>query len=161
MDQLVEKYGGDVRIVWLNFPQEGHIHARPAATAALEAQAQKGDEGFWAMHDKIFSNQGAVTRSDLERYGKELGLDMRKLREALDTNKYAEVIDRQVALAKRLNVPGTPSWFMNGRYMSGFPFQTWVFAIDQRMGPVRRSVEQGVPRAELYDRIVAAGKTTP
>jgi len=47
-------------------------------------------------------------RSDLERYGKELGLDMRKLRKALDTNKYAEVIDGQVALASRLKVPGTP-----------------------------------------------------
>ena len=161
MDELVAHYGDDVRIVWLNFPQENHVNARPAATAALEAQAQKGDEAFWKMHDMIFANQGALTRADLERYGKELGLNMRKLRKALDTNKYAEVIDRQVALAKHLNVPGTPSWFMNGRYMSGFPFKTWSFAIDRRMRRVRRLVEQGVPRSELYDRIVSAGKTSP
>ncbi len=161
MDQLVEKYGEDVRIVWLNFPQENHAHARPAATAALEAQAQKGDEAFWKMHDKIFANQRALARADLERYAKELGLNVRKLKKALDTDKYAEVIDRQIALAKRLNVPGTPSWFMNGRFMAGFPFQTWVFAIDRRIRPLRRQTDQGVPRSELYDRIVADGKTSP
>jgi protein-disulfide isomerase len=161
MDQLVEEFGDEVRVVWLNFPQENHRYARPAATAALEAQAQKGDEAFWKMHDKIFSNQGAMTRADLERYGEELGLNMRKLRRALDRDKYADVIDRQVALAKSLNVPGTPSWFMNGRFMSGFPFQTWVGAINRRMGAVRRMVDQGVTKAELYDRIVATGKTSP
>jgi len=161
MDQLVEEFGDEVRVVWLNFPQENHRYARPAATAALEAQAQKGDEAFWKMHDKIFSNQGAMTRADLERYGEELGLNMRKLRRALDRDKYADVIDRQVALAKSLNVPGTPSWFMNGRFMSGFPFQTWVGAINRRMGAVRRMVDQGVTTAELYDRIVATGKTSP
>ncbi|MGB5682488.1 MAG: thioredoxin domain-containing protein, partial [Polyangiales bacterium] len=161
MDQLVEKYGDDVRIVWLNFPQENHVHARPAATAALEAQEQKGDDAFWKMHDKIFANQRSLTRADLEQYGKELGLNMRKLRKALDNDKYAEVIDRQVALAKRLNVPGTPSWFMNGRFMAGFPFETWVFAIDQRMRPLRRAIEQGASRTDLYDRIVAGGKTSP
>ena len=75
--------------------------------------------------------------------------------------KYAKVIDRQIALAKRLNVPGTPQWFMNGRHMSGFPFQTWVGAIDRRLPAVRRAVEGGVPRAELYDRIVASGQLSP
>lgn len=158
MVQLLERYGDDIRIVWLNFPQEGHRNARPAATAALEAQAQKGDDAFWKMHDMLFANPGAMSRSDLERYAKELSLDMKKFGRALDTDKYSDVIDRQSALARRLGVPGTPSWYMNGRFMSGFPFETWAFAIDRRLPAVRRAVEQGVPRSELYDRIVAAGK---
>ncbi|MBW2551922.1 MAG: thioredoxin domain-containing protein, partial [Deltaproteobacteria bacterium] len=50
--QVVDKYGKDVRVVWLNNPLPFHKNAKPAATAALEAQAQKGDKGFWAMHGR-------------------------------------------------------------------------------------------------------------
>lgn len=161
MAEILERYGDDVRIVWLNFPQVGHRNARPAANAALEAQAQKGDAAFWEMHDKLFATPRASDRGALERYARELGLDMNAFRHALDTDKYGPVIDRQSELAQRLGVPGTPSWYMNGRFMAGFPFQTWAFTIDRRIGSVRRAVEQGVPRDELYDRIIAEGKVRP
>ena len=161
MDELLAAYEGKLRVVWLNYPLDNHRNARPAATAALEAQAQKGDEGFWAMHDKLFENQGQLHRENLERFAKELGLNMRKFRRALDNDKYAERIDRDIALGKKLSIPGTPSYFMNGRFMAGFPFQTWAGAIDRRMPPLRNAVAEGVPPAELYDRIVAEGKESP
>jgi len=159
--QLREKYGDDLRVIWMNFPLPGHRNARPAATAALEAQAQKGNEGFWRMHDKLLANQGSLTRETLERLAKELGLNMRKFRHALDSNKYAEAIDRDVALGEKLAIPGTPSYYMNGLFMAGFPFQTWSFAIDRHIGRLKRVVESGVPRSELYERIIADGKPAP
>ncbi len=113
------------------------------------------------MHDKLLANPSALGREDLMRYGQELGLNLKKLRAALDDDKFGAVIERQIALAKRLNVPGTPSWFMNGRYMVRFPYETWVGAIDRRIGGVRAAVAQGIPKAELYDRIVANGKLSP
>jgi protein-disulfide isomerase len=161
LEQLLQKYGDDIRVVWMNFPVPGHRNARTAATAALEAQAQKGDEGFWKMHEKLFSNQGALDRDDLERYAKEIRLNMSNFRKALDTDKYADVIDRQVALATSLGVTGTPTYYMNGRHMAGFPFQTWAFAIDRRLAGVQRAVDEGVPRSALYERIIADGKTEP
>lgn len=161
LEQLLQKYGDDIRLVWLNFPIPGHPHARSAATAALEAQAQKGDQGFWQMHARLFADQRALGREDLERHAKELGLNMRKFRRALDTDRYAEVIDRQVALGTALGVPGTPSFYMNGQYMAGFPFQTWSYTIDRRLVPLRTMIESGIPRSELYERIIADGKTAP
>ena len=161
LEQLLQKYGDDIRLVWLNFPIPGHPHARPAATAALEAQAQKGDQGFWQMHARLFADQRALGRADLERHAKELGLNMRKFKHALDTDKYAEVIDRQVALGTTLGIPGTPSFYMNGQYMAGFPFQTWSYAIDRRLVPLRTMIAGGVPRSELYEAIIANGKTAP
>jgi len=161
LTQLREKYGNDLRVIWLNYPIPSHSNARPAASAALEALMQQGDAGFWKMHDKLFENQGNLNRQTLERLAKELGLDMKKFREALDNDKYAERLDREYALGQKLNIPGTPSYFMNGRFMAGFPLQTWSFAIDQRMGAVRRAVENGVPRSEIYERITAQGRPSP
>jgi protein-disulfide isomerase len=161
LTQLRDKYGNDLRVIWLNYPIPSHRNARPAASAALEALAQKGDAGFWKMHDKLFENQGNLNRQTLERLAKELGLDMKKFREALDNDKYAERLDREYALGQKLNIPGTPSYFMNGRFMAGFPLQTWSFAIDQRIGAVRRAVESGVPRSDIYETITAQGKPSP
>lgn len=161
MRELRAKYGDDLRVIWLNYPVPSHANARPAASAALEAQAQKGDAGFWRMHDKLFENQGNLNRETLERLAKELGLDMRKFTEALDGDKYAGRLDREYALGVKLNIPGTPSYFMNGLFMAGFPLQTWSFAIDQRIGAVRRAVEAGVPRSEIYEKIIAQGRPSP
>ncbi|MBW1875500.1 MAG: hypothetical protein JRI98_08990, partial [Deltaproteobacteria bacterium] len=78
-----------MRVVWLNNPLPFHKHAKPAANAALEAQAQKGDKGFWAMHEKMFANQKALTNDNLEKWAKELGLNMSKFKKALTDDKYA------------------------------------------------------------------------
>lgn len=160
--QLREKYGADLRVIWMNYPVPGHRNARPAATAALEAQAQKGDKGFWQMHDKLFANQGSLTRETLERLANELGLNMRKFRQALDSDKHAEAIDRDMALGTKLHITGTPAYFMNGRFMSGFPFRTWWLVIDQRIVPLKNVTESGqIPRSELYNHIIADGKPAP
>lgn len=161
LDQLVEKYGDDLRIIWLNYPLPFHRNARPAAVAALEAHAQRGDEGFWRMHDMLFANQGLLTRDTLEKLAKELGLNMRQFRKALDTDRYAKVIDQQYALGTRLGIPGTPAYYMNGRFMAGFPLETWSYAIDLRISEYRKMAEGGVSKSELYERIIENGKTSP
>lgn len=161
MKELREKYGDDLRVIWKNYPLPSHRNARAAATAALEAQAQKGDAGFWRMHDKLLENQGTLHRDTLERLAKEMKLNMRKFRQALDGDKYAERLDRDYALGQKLHIPGTPSYFMNGRFMAGFPLQTWSFAIDRQIGQVRRIVERGIPRAQIYEHLTAQGKAAP
>ena len=55
--QIEKKYAGRVRVVWRNMPLSFHGDARLAAQAAMEAHAQKGDGGFWKMHDLLFANQ--------------------------------------------------------------------------------------------------------
>ena len=54
---LRDKYGDKVRLVWKNEPLPFHPRAEPAAEAAMEARAEKGDKGFWDAHDKLFDDQ--------------------------------------------------------------------------------------------------------
>jgi protein-disulfide isomerase len=160
LEELRAKYADDLRVVWMQFPLPRHSNARAAATAALEAQAQKGDKGYWQMHDKLFANQHSLRRPDLERYAKELGLDLRKFRRALDTDKHADVIERHISLGTRLGFRGTPAFYMNGRFIPGLPLPAWESAIEVR-GPIyRRMVQTGVPRAQLYEVLIADGKKT-
>ncbi len=162
LEEVRKKYGDDVRIVWMNNPLPFHKNAGPAATAALEAHAQKGDEGFWAMHEKLFSNQRALSQENLESYAKELGLDMNKFKKALESNKYESTIKEQQALANGLGARGTPSFFINGRNLRGAqPAAAFNAVIDEELAKAQALVKSGTPKSQVYAKTIANGETKP
>ena len=110
-------------MVWKNFPLSFHQNAMPAAQAAMAADAQGK---FWPMHDKLFANNTALERKDLEKYAQELGLDMNKFKADLDSGKYKAAVDAETKEGSTLGVTGTPAVFINGRKISGaYPFETF------------------------------------
>jgi len=157
-----DKYGKDVRVVWMNNPLPFHKNAKPAANAALEAYAQKGDEGFWAMHEKLFANQKALTTENLEKFAKEIGLNMKKFKAAIENDKYAETIKEQQALSTKLGARGTPSFFINGRNLRGAqPLASFERVIDEELKKAKELVESGTPRSKVYATTIAKGLEAP
>jgi protein-disulfide isomerase len=112
IDTLRQKYGDKVYFVFRQFPLEFHADAHLAAEASLAAGAQGK---FWEFHDKMFGNQSAIKRADLEKYAKEVGLDVAKFKSALDTGAYKAAVDEELALGKTVHVEGTPTLFLNGK----------------------------------------------
>jgi protein-disulfide isomerase len=112
IDALGKEFPDDVRTVWRNLPISYHPHARLAATAAMEAFAQRGDDAFWAMHDLLYENArspGGLEQPALERYATELGLDLGRFRRALQQGTHDAAIDRDIAIAKAAGVTLTPA----------------------------------------------------
>ena len=162
LGKVKDKYGKDVRVVWMNNPLPFHKNAKPAANAALEAHAQKGDKGFWAMHEKLFANQKALTKENLEKYAKELGLDMKKFKAAIEGDKYASTIQKQQALASSLGARGTPAFFINGRNLRGAqPLAAFEAVIDEELKKAKALVSKGTPRSKVYETTIANGATAP
>lgn len=162
LKQVQQKYGDDVRIVWMNNPLPFHRNAKPAATAALEAYNQKGDKGFWAMHEKMFANQKALTTENLEKWAKEIGLNMSKFKKALSENKYDKTIQEQQTLASTLGATGTPAFFINGRNLRGAqPLAAFTTLIDEELAKAKELVDEGTPKTKVYAKIIANGETGP
>jgi protein-disulfide isomerase len=150
--QLRERYGRDLRVVWRNNPLPFHPNAMPAAEAALEARAQRGDEAFWQMHDLVFANQRALERADLERYAAQVGLDLARFRSALDQHAHRATIERDMGLALRLNAEGVPNFFINGTNVVGAqPLERFTAVIDQVLARARTIA----PADQVYARMVA------
>jgi protein-disulfide isomerase len=162
LKQVQDKYGDDVRIVWMNNPLPFHKNAKPAANAALEAHAQKGNKAFWAMHEKMFANQKALTTENLEKWGKEIGLNGAKLKKALADDKYSKTIQEQQALASKLGARGTPAFFINGRNLRGAqPLTAFTAVIDEELAKAKALVKKGTPRAKVYEETIKNGETGP
>jgi protein-disulfide isomerase len=130
MEQILKEYPNDVKIVWRNMPLDFHKEAPLAAEAALEAFAQGGNKAFWKYHDTLFANQKALQRADLEKYAADVGLDVERFKAALDSGKHKEKVQKDIEIAKKIGVSGTPAFTVNGYFVSGAqPFQQFDKAI--------------------------------
>jgi protein-disulfide isomerase len=125
VQRLVKEYGKRIKLVWHDLPLPMHPEASGAAQAAREAYAQKGNPGFWAMHDKLFANQSHLKRADLDGYAAELNLEPARWAAALDGASHAGEIDADAKEANAGRVSGTPAFIIvvgnasRGYYVSG------------------------------------------
>jgi protein-disulfide isomerase len=115
--QIEEKYQGKVHLAFRNYPLPFHNNAQGAAEAGAAANAQGK---FWQMHDKIFrGDQEKEAPADLERYARELKLDIPRWKKDMDAA--ADKVNHDRADGEKVNVDSTPSLFINGRKYHGPP----------------------------------------
>ncbi|MGV3625640.1 MAG: DsbA family protein [Archangium sp.] len=131
LHDLEKQYEGKIKVVFKHQPLPFHNNAKIAAAASMAANEQGK---FWEMHDKLFANQQALDRPNLERYAQELGLDMGKFKAALDSNKYDAYIQADSAEGMRVGANGTPTFFINGRQVVGAqPIDAFKNVIDDEL----------------------------
>ncbi|MDP3274007.1 MAG: thioredoxin domain-containing protein [Deltaproteobacteria bacterium] len=158
LEQLLRAHPQDIRLQFRHAPGARHPHALDAAAFAEEARAQGGDAGFYRAHDLLFAHRDALTREDLMRYGAELRLDAARLTSAFAQNSHQAAIDRDVAIARRFDVDGTPTIFINGRRVLGArPLEELEQSVQRAMAEAQALIAQGAPRAEVYSRVTARG----
>ncbi|HTP24747.1 MAG TPA: thioredoxin domain-containing protein [Anaeromyxobacteraceae bacterium] len=112
-------YPNEVRVAFKHFPLPFHPNAMPAALAAEAARAQGGAAKFWAMHDKLFGNQQALSDSTYEQYARELGLNLTRFRQDLADPQLRARVEQDTALAQKVGVNGTPTFVVNGERVVG------------------------------------------
>jgi protein-disulfide isomerase len=117
--QLVKEYPRTVRVFFMNNPLSFHKDAQLAAEAAQAVFKIKGSDAFWKYHDKLFANRTQLKRPNLEAWAKELGVDMKRFKAALDKRTYRKLIKDQQRIVTRLGATGAPAFFINGRFLSG------------------------------------------
>jgi protein-disulfide isomerase len=128
----MKEYPDDVKIVFKHLPLSFHKNAQGAAEASESARLQGK---FWEMHDKIFSDQRAMSDEKYVEYAGALGLDVEKFKKDLKSEKVQQRIAKDKAEAAKLGVTGTPGFFVNGRFLSGAkPFASFKALIDKELG---------------------------
>ncbi|WP_194421563.1 thioredoxin domain-containing protein [Microbacterium abyssi] len=117
VEDLREKYDGEITYVVRYFPLPGHFNSKNAAIAA-EAAAQQ--DRFEDMYHRLFETQtqwgeAQDSRADLFRsFAEELGLDMAAFDEAVANPATADRVELDVNEGDRLGVSSTPTFFVDG-----------------------------------------------
>jgi protein-disulfide isomerase len=131
LDQVKEKYGDQVRIVFRQFPLDMHPNAAKAAEAALCANEQGK---FWEMHDAMFADQKKLAVADLKTTAGTLGLDAAAFGSCLDSGKHAAKVKEDMKAGVLAGVSGTPALFVNGRFLNGaVPFEAIAEVVDDEL----------------------------
>ncbi len=131
--------------MWKNLPLAFHQNARPAAMAALAANEQGK---FWEFHDKLFTSTQKLAKEDFLRYAQELGLDMTRFQAAIAAEKYKGQVDGDAAEAAAMGVTGTPSFFVNGKFLSGAkPFEEFAKVINAELQRLNIPIPAGAPKS--------------
>lgn len=110
----VKAYPDQVKLVLKNFPLGFHPLARPGAKAAMAA----GEQGkYWDMADKIFKNQQSLSDDNFKAWAKEIGLNVDKFLKDLKEKDadYEKIINADMELGQKVDVRGTPTFYINGR----------------------------------------------
>lgn len=128
--EVLKAYPDKVRFVIKSFPLAFHANARPAAKLSFAA-AEQGK--YIEMVEALLASGADVSEAKIKEYAQSLGLNYAKLTATLKA-KDAE-FDLQIAeemkLGEKVDVHGTPTFFLNGKKTSARDFNTFKQEIDK------------------------------
>jgi protein-disulfide isomerase len=130
LEQVLEKYPDDVKIVFKNFPLRNHKFALKAATAALAAKSQGK---FWEFHDLLFKNYNKLNDQKIHEIALGLGLDQTEFEKKMKDPGIKAMIRQDLRDAAQAGVRATPTVFINGRRLKNRTLQGFQTAVDKEL----------------------------
>jgi len=113
---LLQKYQGQVKLVWKDLPLNSSAETVNAHLAAYCAQEQNK---FWQYHDLLWQNQKNFSSANLSQLAKNLKLNLSQFNNCLEQKKYLDQINKNIAEADELLIPGTPHFYINDQEKTG------------------------------------------
>ena len=119
---------GKVKLVYRDLPIASlHPMAQASAEAAECVREKGGDSSYFKYHDKVFGEQNILdsgnrngpvtqtvtyTENDLKKWAKDLGYDIAS---CLDSGKYFDEVQKDMADGQAAGFSGTPQFLVNGK----------------------------------------------
>ncbi|MBT4763352.1 MAG: DsbA family protein [Bdellovibrionaceae bacterium] len=136
VQQIKEKYGDKVRILYKHFPMGKFPHSKKAALyfEAIGKQDGKKAEKF---HDLLFSSQADLRTGGeafLKKSAKKVGANLTKVLKAINSPDVKARVEGDIAEAQKFNFNGTPGFLVNGVTVKGaYPFDHFEKIIERHL----------------------------
>jgi protein-disulfide isomerase len=173
MDDLRKKYGNDLRIVFKQFV----VHPQVATAGALAVCAANKQQKF-VQYDAVLWDKGFKGRQfDKDApaaeggtatkcweaaagcpvvlgFASDLGYNLDKFKADMKGECQA-LIQKDMKELQQLGVGATPSFFINGRFVSGaMPIDNFTTLIDEELKKANDRIAAGTPAAQYYQQWV-------
>lgn len=161
LDQIRERYGDQVRIVYKHFIVHQGSAELPAQAVCAAAQQGKFTQMKDAIWDRAFKVERDFSEQNMMRLARRLKLNLKRFRGDME-GACAERVQRDHQAMARLGVSGTPYFFINGRLLRGAqPLPQFTALIDEELAKANAIItEKGVAPGDYYEtQVVAQGRT--
>jgi protein-disulfide isomerase len=139
LKKLQAEFAGQVTMAFKDFPLPMHAHAEKAAEAARCADEQGK---FWDFHDLLFDGHQKLELAQLKENARTLKLDAARFDHCLEASEQATAIQKDFAQGQRLGLTGTPSFFINGHFLSGaVKYDTLREVVEQQLAACASSFQ--------------------
>lgn len=115
----IQKILGDdknVRFVFHEMP----ILGPTSKTAAQYALAAHKQDKYFDFHVALMEHRGQKNEQTMEKIGKDLDLDIKKLTEDANSAEIKQKIEDSITMATDIGVRGTPAFIVNGKLFRGY-----------------------------------------
>jgi protein-disulfide isomerase len=131
VDEVMKAYPNDVNFVMKQFPlMQIHPGAEPAARGALAA----GKQGkFWEMHDEMYKIGRDLNDASIKAAAGKLGLDTAKFEADYNSPELKKQVQDELALGQKVNVRGTPTFFINGKIAQNRSVEGFKAQVDEEL----------------------------
>jgi len=162
MDDLKKKYGKDLRIVYKQLvvhPQVAMSGALGFCAAAKQGKGPQFDNLIWEKSfkarqfdpDKCWESDAGCPL--LTSFAQQLQIDVNKFK--ADMKGCTQLVQNDMRDLQRVGVGATPSFFINGRFLSGaMPLENFTALVDEEMKRANERIQQGTPQARYYQQWV-------
>ena len=130
LEQVLEKYPQDVKVVFKNFPLRNHKFAMKAAVAALAADSQGK---FWEFHDLLFKNYNKLSDQKIQEIAQAVGLNLEEYEKKKKDPAIKRKVNQDFSDGRQAGVRGTPTIFINGIRLRDRSLKGFQTAIDKQL----------------------------
>jgi protein-disulfide isomerase len=116
MERLVRAYPNRIKVYFKYYPLPYHPYARRAAQAAEAARIQGQ---FKEMHDLLFAHAEELRDALVLEFAAELSLNIDQFKKDMNSPEVIKKIEADKAEGDRLNISGTPSFYINREPFNG------------------------------------------
>ena len=122
--EVMKAYGDKVNFIYKQFPLTSiHPWAEPASLIGLCVYKVGGNPAYWKFHEAVFKAQKDIPNEEpaakLLGMAKDAGADPAKVKDCFDKGETKALIDASMAEAEEIGVNSTPTFFVNGKRLSG------------------------------------------
>ena len=130
LEQVLEKYPEDVKVVFKNFPLRNHQFAMKAAIAAIAAESQGK---FWEFHDLLFKNYNQIDDQKIQEIALAVGLNQEEYEKKKNDPATTRQINQDLSDGRQVGIRGTPTVFINGIRLKDRSLQGFQAVIDKQL----------------------------
>lgn len=137
VDSLKNTFGGQLKVVYKDFPLNQHQYA---ALAARAAEAARNQGKFLEMHNMLFENQQRWAASGNPQpifigYARSLDLNIGKFQRDLNSAETQRAVMEEKKEGVQMGVSSTPTFFIDGEKVEQYPstFEEFKALIESHM----------------------------